>query len=295
VFHRFDLRFRAHFRAVEFAMSRTTDVLTQPPTVLKAPSPWRGINLRELWHCRELVLFLAWRDVLVRYQQTLLGAAWAILQPALMMVAFTLFFSHVAKVSSGHLPYALYAYAGLLPWTFFATAVNGAAQSVVGSERLISKVYFPRLAMPLAAVLAAAVDLGVGMILLIVLLGWDGVAPGATLLAAPLILAALALAAAGVGAALAALNVLYRDVRYVIGFALQIWMLATPAIYMLCPNGRAAAVNPLNALIAAFRASVTGGAVDFLQLAPALAGSAVLFGLGCLYFRKIEANFADVI
>ncbi len=276
-------------------MKGPSDLLVEPPTVLRAASAWPGINLRELWRFRELVLFLAWRDVLVRYQQTLLGAAWAILQPALMMVAFTLFFSRVAKVSSGTLPYALYAYAGLLAWTFFATAVSGAAQSVVGSERLITKVYFPRLAMPLAAVLAAAVDLGVGMILLIVLLVVDGVKPGATLLAAPLILAALALAALGVGAALAALNVLYRDVRYVIGFGLQFWMLATPAIYMVCPAGRKAAANPLNALIVVFRASVTGGAIDWKVLAGALAGSAVLCLLGCLYFRKVEAQFADVI
>jgi len=280
---------------MELAMKGPTDLLVEPPTVLRAASAWPGINLRELWRFRELVLFLAWRDVLVRYQQTLLGAAWAILQPALMMVAFTLFFSRVAKVSSGTLPYALYAYAGLLAWTFFATAVSGAAQSVVGSERLITKVYFPRLAMPLAAVLAAAVDLGVGMILLIVLLVVDGVKPGATLVAAPLILAALALAALGVGAALAALNVLYRDVRYVIGFGLQFWMLATPSIYMLCAAGRKAALNPLNALIAAFRASVTGGAIDWKVLAAALAGSAVLCLLGCLYFRKVEAQFADVI
>jgi lipopolysaccharide transport system permease protein len=187
-------------------------------TLLEPPRSWQGLDLREIWRFRDLLYFLIWRDVKVRYKQTALGAAWAVLQPLLMMIVFTLFFGRLAGVSSGGVDYPVFAFAGLLPWMFFATAISSAGNSVVGSERLITKVYFPRLAVPFAAVGAAVVDFGVASLLLIGLMAVFGIAPGPGLLLAPLIFAAIFLAAVGVGTLLAALNVAYRDFRYVIPF-----------------------------------------------------------------------------
>lgn len=276
-----------------------------PLTVIRPSRGWQAINFRELWRFHELLYFLAWRDVKVRYKQTVMGAAWALLQPALMMVVFTLFFARMAGISSGTLPYALFVYAGLLPWIFFASAVANAGQSVVGSERLITKVYFPRLAIPLASVGAAAVDFIISFGLLAVLMAWYRVAPGPGLLLAPLIFAAIVLTAVGVGTLLAALNVAYRDFRYVIPFLLQVWMFATPAIYMV-PQGSPAggggfflrillAVNPMTGLVAAFRAAILGGAIPWAQLAASSVLAVLLFLVGCFCFRKVEDGFADMI
>jgi lipopolysaccharide transport system permease protein len=273
----------------------------EPPlTVIRPPRGWQLINLRELWQFRDLLYFLTWRDVKVRYKQTLLGAAWAVLQPAMMMVVFTIFFGNLARVSSGGLDYSLFVYAGLLPWTFFATAVANAGNSVVGSERLITKIYFPRLAVPFASVGAAVVDFAIAFGLLVGLMVWHGVAPGLGLLLAPAILVVLILAALGVGTLLAALNVRYRDFRYVIPFLLQLWMFATPAVYMQAGASSGwesvLALNPLNGLVAAFRAAVLGHeAVAWARLGISAAVVAALFLLGCLYFRKVEDSFADVI
>jgi lipopolysaccharide transport system permease protein len=277
----------------------------RPVTWIRPARTWQVLNLRELWQFRELILILAWRDVTVRYKQTLLGAAWALLQPGLMMVVFTLFFGRLAHVSSGGVPYEVFVYAGLLPWTFFATAITTAGNSVIGSERLITKVYFPRLAIPLASVGAALVDSVIACGLLLVLMAWYGIAPGPGLLLAPLFLAFILLAAVGAGTLLAALNVAYRDFRYVIPFLTQFWMFATPTVYMQ-PDGDVSgplswllAANPLTALIAGFRTAVLGSA----QTAPiawgptALAGvlSVLFFFGGCLYFRRVEDSFADII
>ena len=201
-------------------------------TVIQPRSGWRLINIRELWKFRELLGFLIWRDVKVRYKQTLLGAAWAILQPFLMMLVFTILFARMAKVSSGGLPYPLFSFAGLLPWTFFSTAISQAGNSVVGSERMITKIYFPRLAIPFASVGAAVVDFAIAFGMLVVLMIWYRVVPTAAILLAPLVIVLIALAALGVGTLLAALNVAYRDFRYVIPFLVQLWMLATPTVYM---------------------------------------------------------------
>jgi lipopolysaccharide transport system permease protein len=204
----------------------------RPITVIIPPRAWQLINLSELWEHRELIYLMAWRDIKVRYKQTVLGAAWAVLQPALMMVVFTVFFGRLAKVPSGDLPYPLFAYAGLLPWTFFATAIANAGNSVIGSERLITKIYFPRLAVPFAAVGAAVVDLAVAFGLLIAMMLYYGIAPGPGLLLVPVLVGLMILAAVGVGTLLAALNVSYRDFRYVIPFLVQLWMFATPSVYM---------------------------------------------------------------
>src|SRR3954452_11041014 len=167
-------------------------------TLIEPPRRWQAVNIAELWRFRDLALQLAWRDIKVRYKQTMLGAGWAIFQPVMMMIVFVVFFHGVGQVSSGSLPYPLFVYAGLLPWMFFAGAVTGAAQSVVGSERLITKIYFPRLAIPFSAVGAAVIDAPIAFALLLALMGWYRVAPGPGLLLVPLIFVAVALTAAGV-------------------------------------------------------------------------------------------------
>lgn len=299
-------------------------------TVIRPPSGWQFVNVRELWDHRELLFFFTWRDVKVRYKQTVLGAAWAVLQPAMMMVVFSIFFGRMAKVGSGGMPYPLFVFAGLLPWSFFATAIASAGNSVVGSERLITKVYFPRLAIPFASVGAALVDFAVAFSMLIALMFWYRVAPGLSLLLVPVLVVLFTLAALGVGTLLAALNVAYRDFRYVIPFLVQLWMFATPTIYMdpghddrpgrpvaasAAPReitgtetGAAADegavpdsiqhllnLNPLTGLIAAFRAAVLGGPLPWPALAWSSAGIVVWFVIGCLYFRYVEDSFADII
>lgn len=301
------------------------------------------VNIRELWQFRELIFFLAWRDVKVRYKQTVLGAAWAVLQPALMMVVFTIFFRRMAGVPSGNLPYPLFAYAGLLPWTFFATAITNAGNSVIGSERVITKIYFPRLAIPFASVGAAVVDFVVAFVLLLAMMAYYGIAPGWGMLLVPLIYGMMVMAALGLGTLLAALNVAYRDFRYVIPFMVQIGLFATPSVYMqteTAPAPTAAAVekaqgasapasgpanssapavannapqggpsrlprsallkgllalNPMTPLISAFRAAVLGGTIPWLPMGIASLSGVVMFVAGCLYFRKVEDAFADII
>ena len=297
-------------------------------TSIRPQAGWQLINARELWLYRELAGILAWRDLKVRYKQTFLGVAWAVLQPAMMMVVFTIVFDRMARISAGDVPYPLFSYAGLLPWTFFATAVGTAGNSVVGSERLVTKIYFPRLIVPFAAVGAAAVDFLVAFGLHLALMLYYGVAPGAGMLLAPLIFLPIALTALGVGTLLAALNVSYRDFRYVIPFLLQLWMFATPSIYMATPAAPAAvtaeapapavergdrpiptptaerreigsrsllALNPMIALVASFRAATIGGPMPWAGLGTASIYSVVVLLVGCLYFRSVEDSLADVI
>jgi lipopolysaccharide transport system permease protein len=278
---------------------------TAPPpvarTVIEPAGGWQGLNVRELWRHRELLFFLAWRDVKVRYKQTALGVAWAVLQPALLMVVFTVFFARLAGVSAGDVPYPLFALAGLLPWTFFATTVSNGANSVIGSERLITKIYFPRLAVPFAAAGVALVDFLVALVLLAVVMAACGVAPSWQIIVAPVIVAVIALAAVGFGTFLAALNVAYRDVRYVIPFLIQVGMFATPTVY-LQPTGREGSamhwlltLNPMNGLVSAFRSCLFGGPIPWADVGIAAALSVGMFLAGCLYFRKVEDSFADVI
>jgi lipopolysaccharide transport system permease protein len=291
-------------------VEQTSSAPTDPPgvnervsplTVISPPRGYPLINVRELWQFRELIFFLTWRDVKVRYKQTVLGASWAVLQPVMMMVVFTIFFRRMAGVSSGNFPYPVFVYAGLLPWTFFATAVVNAGNSVIGSERLITKIYFPRLAIPFAAVSAAGVDFVIAFGLLFALMLPNGITPGLGLLLVPVILLPLLLIALGVGTLLAALNVAYRDFRYVIPFLVQVWMFATPTIYMQpAADGPAATsalllINPLTSLIAGFRAAVLGGPIPWGHLGISCAGALALFLAGCFYFRKVEDGFADII
>ncbi|MFO0966061.1 MAG: ABC transporter permease [Gemmataceae bacterium] len=290
------------------AAEKSAETSAEEPgvTVLGPPRGWQLINFRELWQFRDLLYFLTWRDVKIRYKQTVLGAAWAVLQPALMMVVFTIFFGRLAAVDTGDVPYPLFVYAGLLPWTFFATAIGNGGNSVVGSERLITKIYFPRLAIPFAAVGAAMVDFAVAFALMVLLMLAYGVMPTAALLLVPVIFFLILLAATGVGTLLAALNVAYRDFRYVIPFLVQLWMFATPSIYLDLDSMPAEKfsspfvqtllfANPMTDLIAAFRAALLGGPIPWEMLLYAAPLCLVVFLLGCLYFRKVEDTFADVI
>lgn len=268
--------------------------------VIEPSRSWQPINGRELWRFRELIYFLTWRDVTVRYKQTLLGAAWAVLQPAMLMIVFTIFLGRVAKVPAGNGPYPLFVYLGVLPWSFFAAAIANAGNSVVGSERLIAKVYFPRLAIPIAAVGAAVVDFCIAFGLLVVMMFWYGIAPTAQLLLLPPIFIIIALIALGVGTFLAGLNVLYRDFRYVIPFMVQVWMFATPTIYMkptISYTGVKALLylNPMTGLIGAFRSACLGEQIQLMPLAVSALASVVMFIVGCAYFRRLESSFADVI
>jgi lipopolysaccharide transport system permease protein len=274
---------------------------TMPLTVIEPACGWQRLNLHELWRFRELIYFLAWRDVKVRYKQTILGAAWAVFQPLLMMLVFTLFFNRMAGVSGGDVPYPLFAFTGFVAWTFFASAIAAAGNSVVGSERLITKVYFPRLAIPFAAASAAGLDFLISLVFLAALMAWYGVAPSIAVCWLPFFCALLLLAALGLGTLLAALNVAYRDFRYALPFLIQLWMFATPTIYMQAPPDPSAfwqamvALNPLAGLVAGFQAAVLGSAVPWASVGVSAALILILLVVGCLYFRKVEDTFADVI
>ncbi len=268
-------------------------------TTIEARPGWHAVNLRELWRYRELIFLLTWRDVKVRYKQTVLGAAWALLQPLATMLVFSLFFGRVAAAKQG-LPYPLFVLAGLVPWMFFSNAVAAAAQSVVGSQGLVAKVYFPRLIIPISAVGSGLVDFAVSFTAVLAMMPFYGLAPGWGMLIAPLMAAGLLVAALGVGTFLSALTVAYRDFRYVVPFLVQFWMFATPCIYLQAnevgPRARSLlSLNPAYGLIANFRAAVLGGTYDLTALFVSVAVSLVLLVLGCLYFRHVERDFADII
>jgi lipopolysaccharide transport system permease protein len=276
----------------------STDVV--PTTVLEPGHGWL-VDFPELWRYRELLYFLAWRDVKVRYKQTFLGAAWAVLQPAMLMVLFTVSLSWMAGLGDGECPYPLYAYLGLLPWTFFAGAVGNAGASVAGNERLITKVYFPRLAIPFAAVAAAGVDFFIAFGLQLALLGYYGVAPGLPMLLLPVIWLLLLATALGAGTLMAALTVQFRDFRYALPFLMQCWMFATPAIYLeprMPSSGWLTFLlssNPLTGLIHAHRAASLGQALPWGELGMSVLVAGILVAAGCLYFRRVEESFADII
>ena len=279
-------------------------VSTAPPVgdvVRVAPATgWPGFNLPELWRYRSLLFFLVWREIKVRYAQTVLGAAWAVLQPLLTTVVFTVIFGRFARLPSDGVPYPLFALAALVPWTYFNTAVSGASNSLLANTSLITKVYFPRLIIPAAPVLAALLDLAVSLVALLALMVIYGVYPsaGAPVLLLPSVLMML-LTAAGVGCWLAALNIQYRDVKYVVPFLLQLWMYASPVVYSLSlvPSKYrlAYALNPLAGAIAGFRAALLGTSPPTAAEFGLSLGVAILvFAGGVAFFRRTERVFADV-
>ena len=287
---------------LEISKSASNDLPNDlPVTIIQPTGGWRFVNLGELWRYRELLYFLTWRDVKVRYKQTVLGAAWAILQPLATTIVFTMFIGRVAGVDTGDIPYPLFAFAGLLPWTMFSTAVANAGQSVVGNQNLVTKVYFPRLIIPMSATGTALVDFAVALGMFAAMMVWFGVMPGWNILLAPAILMLLVIAALGVGTLLSALTVAYRDFRYVVPFGVQLWMFATPTIYMpihgiVGPMGQSLLpLNPAYGLIYNFRQTMLGGDLDWYSLLVSGAVSMGLLMLGCMYFRRVERSFADIV
>lgn len=273
---------------------------TPPITIIEPSKQWVPLDLRELWRFRELLYFLTKRDIKVRYKQTVLGGLWAIIQPFLTMVVFTLFFGRLAKVPSDGIPYPIFVYAGLLAWTYFANALGNAGNSLVGSANLITKVYFPRLIIPLSAALAGLVDFFIAMVVLIAMMLYYGFAPGWGLLLFPVLVLLTFLCAVGVGMWLSALNVEYRDVRYVIPFLIQLWMFVSPVIYpvsMVPERYRwLLAVNPMGGVIDAYRAAILGHQpIDWFLLGISGAIIAFVFVSGLFYFRSVERTFADVV
>jgi lipopolysaccharide transport system permease protein len=255
---------------------------------------------REIWHYRELLGFLVWRDIKLRYRQTFLGAAWAILQPTMMMLVFSIFFGRLAGVPSDGVPYPLFAYTALVPWMVFASGVTQAANSLVGNQALITKVYFPRIMIPAATVLSGIVDLIVSSIVLMAMMAYYGVVPGVRAVAWPAFVVLTLLPGLGAGLWLSALNVRFRDVRYVVPFLVQFWMLVTPVAYpmsLLSPQWQwLYAVNPLVGIVEGFRWLLLGTPGSIVPaVTTSLAVSAGLIASGVLYFRKVERSFADVL
>jgi lipopolysaccharide transport system permease protein len=259
------------------------------------------LSIRELWQRRELLYFLAWRDIKVRYKQTVLGVLWAVIQPLVTALMLTLFWGRVAGVSSGGVAYLLFAYIGMAPWQFFSHTLTEVSNSFVANERLITKVYFPRVAVPLSSVLAGLVDFGIALLLMIPLLTYFRVAPSVTILAVPLLILLLAAAAFGAGLWLSVLNIRYRDVRYTLGFLIQIWFLASPVAYpssVVPERWRLLyALNPMAGIIEGFRWAVLseGGTNPAQLVVLSVAGTAVILAGGLYYFRHMEATFADII
>jgi lipopolysaccharide transport system permease protein len=281
-------------RASRPETARSAAILIQPG------SGWVAINLRELWEYRELLYFLAWRDVKVRYKQTALGAAWAILQPLMTMVVFSLFFGKLAKMPSDGVPYPIFSFAALVPWTFFANGLGQSANSLVGSQSLIKKVYFPRLTIPIAAVLGGVIDFFLAFVLLLGMMFYFDVIPTLNVIWLPLLLLLSIVTALGVGLWLSAMNVQFRDVRYVLPFLTQLWLFATPIAYpssLLAEPWRTIyGVNPMVGVVEGFRWALLGtaSAPGSMIAVSGLAALALLIS-GAYYFRRMERSFADVV
>jgi homopolymeric O-antigen transport system permease protein len=267
---------------------------------LEAPRSWQMLNLAELREYRELLFFFVWRDVKVRYKQTVLGALWAVIQPLLTTFFFALVFGRFGGMSrqvSG--PYALHVFVGMMPWTFFSNAVTLAANSMVGSSHLITKVYFPRILVPASSIVSSLVDFAISYLVLAVMMAAYGVAPTWRIVTMPLFVAGTVIAAAGAGVLFAALIVTYRDVRYVLTFVMQLWLFASPVLYTLDiipPQYRWwYAINPIAGMISGFHTSVLGGPFPLDVIAISTVTTAVLAFAGVRYFLQVERRFADVI
>ena len=282
------------------APNSASDNLPDVPLVTIEPNKaWSAIELRDLWAFRELLYFLTWRDVKVRYKQTELGIAWAIIQPLLTMLIFTLFFGRLAGVPSDNIPYPIFAYAGLLPWTFFANAISNSGNSLVGSANLITKVYFPRMIIPAAAVGAGLVDLGIAFVILIPLMAYYHVTVAVSWLMFPVVVLLTTLLALGMGMWLSALNVKYRDIRFVLPFLIQLWMFVSPVIYpstFLPVNLQPVLwLNPMTGIIEGYRSSLFGRPFKWSALLVSITITLALLVYSSYSFRRMEKNFADIV
>jgi lipopolysaccharide transport system permease protein len=258
------------------------------------------VSFQELWDFRELLYYLVWRSVKVRYKQTVLGASWAVLQPLLTMLVLSVFLGRFARVPSDGVPYPLFAYAGLVTWTYFTSAVSQATQSIVEQQAMITRVYFPRILLPISGVLAATMDMLLTLPMLIALMVFYRVAPSPAVWTLPVFLLLASLAALGIGLWLSALNVRYRDVRYAIPFLIQLWFLATPVMYpssVMPEHWRVLyGINPMTGVIEGFRWALVGGtAPPGRMLLVSIATILAALTAGFHYFRRMEATFADVV
>lgn len=279
--------------------SVTDNLPTEPIVVIEPSKKWVPLNLLDLWNYRDLLYILAMRDIKVRYKQTILGAAWAILQPLFTMLIFTVFFGKLAGIPSDGIPYPIFAFAGLLPWTFFSNAVTNSGNSLVGSVNLITKVYFPRMIIPIAAVASSLLDLLVAFGLLILLMLYYGIGLSVNLLMLPVIILLITLFTIGIGLWMSALNVKYRDIRFVLPFAIQLGLFASGVIYPLSIVPEKwrwlMALNPAAGLIEAFRAACFGKPFDWLSICIAALITLIILVSSAYNFRKMERSFADVI
>lgn len=274
--------------------------LPEKPLFTIAPSHgWVALNLADIWAHRELLYFLTWRDIKIRYKQTALGALWAVIQPLFPMLIFTLFFGRLAKMPSDGIPYSIFAYSALLPWTYFAAAVSNSSNSVVGSSNLITRVYFPRMIIPASAVLAALVDFAIAFVLLGCLMVWHHIPPTLSVLMLLPLIALVTLLSLGLGMLLAGLTVKYRDFRYAMPFLIQLWMFATPVIYpasLVPAKWRwVLALNPLTGIIEGFRSSLFARPFDWGSLAFSAVFTIFMLIYAAYSFRRQERIFADLI
>lgn len=271
-----------------------------PVVRIAARRGWLALDVKELWDFRELLYFFVWRDIKVRYKQTAIGAAWAVIQPVMAMIVFSLFFGKLAKIPSHGLPYPVFYYCALLPWTYFATAMQGATNVVVGNQNVITKVYFPRVMLPAAAVLSGLVDFAIAFIVLLGLMFYYRMMPTAAVIWLPVFLLLAVLTALGVGLWLSALNAMYRDVRYVVPFLVQFWMFASPVAY---PSSLVPAkwrwlygLNPMAGVIEGFRWALTGhGQGPGLLFAASSLAVILLVLSGLVYYNAVEGTIADVV
>ena len=279
----------------------TSGVLNDIPVILIEPSKgWISLKFRELWEYRELLYFLIWRDIKVRYKQTVLGGAWAIIQPFFTMVVFSIFFGRLAKIPSDGIPYPIFSFAALVPWTFFANGLSKASNSLVGNSNLIKKVYFPRLAIPLSNVLSGIIDFLLAFLMLIGMMFYYGIMPTANLIWLPLFLLLALTTALGVSLWLSAMNVQFRDVQYTLPFLTQIWLFATPIAYpsslLTEPWRTVYAINPMVGVVEGFRWALLGtNTVPGPMIMVSSLVALLLLISGAFYFRRLEKTFADVV
>lgn len=276
-------------------------VLPKELTIIKPPRGWFYLDLRELWNYRELAYFFVWRDLKVRYKQTVLGGLWAIFQPFIAMVVFSVFFGRFIKVPSDGVPYPIFVYTGLILWNYFSFGLNHASNSMIENAGIIQKIYFPRLIIPIASSLTGLIDFFIAALILIGLAAYYHFVPSLTaLFLIPMLILITFFSSVGIGSFLASLNVKYRDVRYLIPFFVQMMMFITPVIYPLSIVGERykwlLALNPMASVITTARAAMFhSGSIDFSMLGFAGLISIVLFIIGVVYFRKMERFFADII
>jgi lipopolysaccharide transport system permease protein len=273
---------------------------TQNTIFIKPSRGWVSLRLNDLWEYRELIYFLAWRDIKVKYKQTVLGAAWAIIQPLFTMVVFSLFFGRLAKMPSDGIPYPLFSFAALVPWFLFSNGLNQSSNSLVGSAHLITKVYFPRMVIPVASVISGTLDFIISFMVLLGLMAFYGILPTYNLFWLPILLLLSFVTALGVGMWLSALNVQFRDVRYVVPFLIQVWLFATPIAYPSSlleePWRTVYGLNPMVGVVEGFRWALLSAntAPGPIVIVSSLAALTILFG-GAFYFRRMEKTFADVV